>query len=114
MKEVIVIAHEDDHGDKSLCAYVTADSTLTVGELKQSLSKVLPNYMVPAYFIQLDHMPLTSNGKIDRKSLPSPEENIQTGSEYIEPRTGVEKQLLPIWQDVLAVKKISVKDSFLM
>lgn len=112
VKEVIVMSHEDDHGDKSLCAYFTADSTLTVGELKQSLSKVLPNYMVPAYFIQLDHMPLTSNGKIDRKSLPSPEENIQTGSEYIEPQTGVEKQLLPIWQDVLAVKKISVKDHF--
>ncbi|PQP81878.1 non-ribosomal peptide synthetase [Paenibacillus sp. PCH8] len=112
VNEVIVIAQEDDNGDKSLCAYFTANSTLTVGEMKQSLSNVLPNYMVPAYFVQLDHMPLTSNGKINRKSLPSPEENIQTGSEYIEPRTGVEKQLLPIWQDVLAVRKISVKDRF--
>lgn len=112
VKEVIVIAHEHENGDKSLCAYFTSDITQTVGELKQMLSTRLPDYMVPAYFIQLDHMPLTSNGKINRRSLPLPQQNIQTGNEYIEARTSMEKTLLPIWQDVLGVNKISVKDSF--
>lgn len=112
VEEVIVIAQEDNHGDPSLCAYFTAVNTLTVRDLKESLSAILPSYMVPAYFIQLDQMPLTSNGKMNRRLLPLPEENIQTGSEYVEPRTSMEKQLLPIWQDVLAVKKISIKDNF--
>ncbi|NEW06400.1 amino acid adenylation domain-containing protein [Paenibacillus sp. SYP-B3998] len=112
VKEVIVIAQEADNGDKSLCAYFTAEYTLTVKEIKEKVSSDLPSYMVPSYFIQLDQMPLTPNGKIDRRSLPVPEENIQTGREYVEPRTLVEEQLLSIWQDVLDVKKISVKDPF--
>ncbi|KAA8786040.1 amino acid adenylation domain-containing protein [Paenibacillus amylolyticus] len=112
VKEVIVIAHEDENGDKSLCAYFTADSEKTVRELKQNLAALLPNYMVPAYFIELDNMPLTSNGKINRRLLPPPLENIQTGSEYIEPRTSLEKTLLPIWEDVLGIDKISIRDSF--
>ncbi|MEW9697561.1 amino acid adenylation domain-containing protein [Paenibacillus sp. SI8] len=112
IREVIILAREDDNGDKSLCAYYTADYTLTVKEIKEIISSDLPNYMVPAYFIRLDQMPLTPNGKIDRRSLPAPEENIQTGNEYVEPRTLVEQQLLSIWQDVLDVNKISVKDPF--
>ncbi|MGQ8873040.1 amino acid adenylation domain-containing protein [Paenibacillus sp. TSA_86.1] len=112
VNEVIVVAHEDENGDKSLCAYFTADFEKTVGELKQNLSILLPNYMVPAYFIQLDELPLTSNGKVNRRLLPPPLENIQTGSEYIEPRTSMEKTLLPIWKDVLGIDQISIKDSF--
>lgn len=57
-------------------------------------------------------MPLTSNGKVNRRLLPPPLENMLTGSDYIEARTSTEKALLPIWKDVLGVDKISIKDSF--
>ncbi|WP_366295333.1 amino acid adenylation domain-containing protein [Paenibacillus sp. AN1007] len=112
VKEAIVTAHEDTDGDKSLCAYFTADFEQTAAALKQTLSTMLPNYMVPAYFIQLQKMPLTSNGKVNRRLLPPPLENMLTGSDYIEARTSTEKALLPIWKDVLGVDKISIKDSF--
>ncbi|OAB44324.1 non-ribosomal peptide synthetase [Paenibacillus glacialis] len=112
VKEVIVTVHEDDHGDKSLCAYFIADDMLTVKELKEKVSNELPSYMVPAYFIQMDQMPLTPNGKVDRRLFPAPEENIQTGRDYVEPRTSVEEQLLSVWQDVLGVNEISIKDPF--
>ncbi|MGP3781595.1 AMP-binding enzyme [Bacillus sp. 4A_MP3] len=74
IKEAIVIAREID-GETSLCAYYTAQHALTAGELREELSRQLPSYMIPAYFVQLEEMPLTFNGKIDRKSLPSPRES---------------------------------------
>ncbi|WP_010503429.1 non-ribosomal peptide synthetase, partial [Paenibacillus elgii] len=112
VQEAVVMAREDKIGQKVLCAYLVADKELTVGELRSALSKELPGYMVPSYFVQLAQMPLTPNGKIDRKALPAPEGAIQTGVEYVAPRTRVEAQLEQIWKDVLGPQSISVKDNF--
>ncbi|WP_257207177.1 condensation domain-containing protein, partial [Bacillus thuringiensis] len=75
-------------------------------------SQELPDYMIPSYFVQLMQMPLTPNGKVDRKALPEPEGNLQTGIEYVAPRTRVEKQLIEIWKEVLFNEHIGIKHNF--
>ncbi|WP_211234360.1 non-ribosomal peptide synthase/polyketide synthase, partial [Paenibacillus taiwanensis] len=112
VRETIVIAREDVGGDKQLCAYFVADRLLTVGELRSELAEELPAYMIPAYFVQLERMPLTSNGKVDRKALPAPEGSINTGSQYIAPRSTLEAQLADIWQEVLGLATVGVNDNF--
>ncbi|MNW30670.1 Plipastatin synthase subunit E [compost metagenome] len=112
VQEVIVLAREDEGGEKLLCAYLVADKQLTVSELRGKLSQEMPGYMIPSHFVQLEQMPLTSNGKTDRKALPAPEGSVNTGAEYIVPRTPLEEQLVRVWQEILGPVKIGVKDSF--
>ncbi|MFL0253364.1 AMP-binding enzyme, partial [Clostridium neuense] len=71
IKETVVLA-KGEVGSKYLCAYYVGEKEYTVGELREELKKSLPDYMVPAYFIKLESMPLTPNGKVDRKVLPEP------------------------------------------
>ncbi|MGG0755059.1 amino acid adenylation domain-containing protein [Brevibacillus laterosporus] len=110
--EAVVTARQDHTGQKHLCAYFVAKQQLTVSELRSSLSQDLPTYMIPSYFIQLEQFPLTSNGKIDRKVLPSPEGKLHLGVEYEAPQTPMEVQLVEIWQEILGVSKIGRKDNF--
>jgi len=115
IKETVVLARQHESGGNYLSAYFVAQSPEhpTVSQLREFLSKRLPDYMIPAYFIQLDSIPLTSTGKIDRKALPKPGETvIDTGSEYMAPVTELEKKLAAIWRDLLAVKRIGVMDDF--
>jgi fengycin family lipopeptide synthetase D len=111
IKEVIVIDKKDSSGEKFLCAYIVAEKQLTVSELREHLLKNLPEYMVPSYFVQLEKMPLTLNGKIDRKALPEPSESAITATEYKAPRNIVEEKLAEIWQQVLKVKKVGIDDN---
>ena len=110
VKEAVVVAKEDEDGQKFLCAYYISASELTPGELREKLARELPEYMVPAYFIQLAKMPLTPNGKIDRKALPQPE--MGTGVEYIAPETSTEEVLVQIWTEVLGTENIGVQHNF--
>ncbi|MBZ9636378.1 non-ribosomal peptide synthase/polyketide synthase [Clostridium sp. FP1] len=112
IKEAIVIDREDENGTKYLCAYLVAEKELTVGELRSYLSQNLPEYMIPSYFVQLEKMPLTPNGKIDRKALPKPDGSIVTGTEYEAPRNEVEEKLVAIWKDVLAAERVGINDNF--
>ena len=112
VKEAVVLAREDKEGNKYLCAYIVDDREITVQEIRDYLSKELPDYMIPSYFVQLDKIPLTSNGKVDRKSLPEPDGSINTGVEYAPPESEAEKKLVEIWQEVLRVDRIGVNDSF--
>ncbi|XYR62130.1 phosphopantetheine-binding protein [Bacillus amyloliquefaciens] len=112
VQEAVVTALEDGVGEKQLCAYFSANTELMVSELRIALSQELPGYMIPSYFIQLKRLPLTANGKIDRKALPAPEGGVQTGIEYVAPRTAAEAQLAHIWQEVLGLPRIGVKDNF--
>ncbi|MDT9151039.1 hypothetical protein RSW37_25240, partial [Escherichia coli] len=80
-------------GSKQLCAYLSGDDSLNTAKLKSHLLNKLPAYMIPAYFVQMEKMPITANGKIDRKALPAPEGNRLTGTEYEAPGTLIEKQL---------------------
>ncbi|PUA36864.1 non-ribosomal peptide synthetase, partial [Paenibacillus elgii] len=112
VQEAIVIAHDDASGQKQLCAYFVADRTMTVGELRGELSGELPGYMIPSHFVQLERMPLTPNGKIDRKALPTPQGNASTGADYVAPRSEEEKVLADVWQAVLGAERVGATDHF--
>ncbi|NGP58574.1 amino acid adenylation domain-containing protein [Paenibacillus thiaminolyticus] len=112
VEEAVVLARQDGGGEKALVAYFVADRTLTVSEMRTSLAQGMPGYMIPSYFVQLERMPLTSNGKVDRKALPEPQGGIQTGVEYVAPRNRTESQLEKIWEEVLGYSGIGVLDNF--
>ncbi|MGB7606025.1 MAG: amino acid adenylation domain-containing protein, partial [Lutisporaceae bacterium] len=112
VKEVIVTAKEDNSGSKYLCAYLVGERDFTVGELRQHLGKELPDYMIPSYFVQLEKLPLTVNGKIDRKALPEPDGSMASGITYEAPTNAVEEKLVTIWQEILKIDKIGIRDNF--
>ena len=111
VKECVVIDREKE-GDKYLCAYIVSGKEVDVPEVRNKLSKILPGYMIPSYIMQVDSIPLTPNGKIDRRALPVPEIDI-TG-EYIAPENEVETKLVEIWSEVLGIEKekISITANF--
>ncbi|BBB93454.1 MAG TPA: non-ribosomal peptide synthetase [Methylomusa anaerophila] len=113
IKEAVVVTKESKEGSKYLCGYVVTQEELNVAEVKEYLAKELPDYMVPAYIIQLEKIPLTSSGKADRKVLPDPDSSMMTaGTEYEAPRNETEKILVEIWQEVLGTKGIGINDNF--
>jgi amino acid adenylation domain-containing protein len=115
IKDAIVIAREDNN-DKYLCAYIIARANETIpielSGIREYLSNRLPDYMVPAYFVQLDEIPLTPNGKLDRKALPVPK--IKAGDKFEAPRDRIEKKLVEIWSGVLGIEKekLGINDNF--
>ncbi|WP_242674839.1 non-ribosomal peptide synthetase, partial [Niastella populi] len=107
------MAKENESGEKELVAYITSNVEQNTLDLRSCLKDRLPGYMVPAYFVQLEAMPLTANGKVDKKSLPDPEGlGLTSGVEYIAPRTALEEKLVKIWQQVLQRENIGVLDDF--
>jgi amino acid adenylation domain-containing protein len=115
IKEVVIIACDDVRGDKSLVAYVVFQSNLILSakELRLEIQHQLPSYMLPSAFIFLDALPLTPNSKIDRTALPTPDLTKSTpGTKLVTPRNTVEQKLIEIWEEVLEVHPISIKDSF--
>jgi acyl-coenzyme A synthetase/AMP-(fatty) acid ligase/acyl carrier protein len=102
--QVVVIARAiNNASDKELIAYTTGE--VTADELKIYLKEKLPSYMVPNYYVRLDSIPLTSNGKVDRKALPDPDGTGMSQGEYVAPRTSTEKQLVKIWSEVLGTEE---------
>ncbi|MCX7920657.1 MAG: amino acid adenylation domain-containing protein, partial [Clostridia bacterium] len=112
VNEVVVTAKEDRDGNKYLCAYMVAEGTLNTLALKEHLTGILPDHMVPSHFIVLEKMPLTPNGKIDRKALPEPEYTSLQATEYIAPASRAEKKLGRLWQEVLGVEQVGMIDNF--
>ncbi|MCX7568802.1 amino acid adenylation domain-containing protein [Tumebacillus sp. DT12] len=116
IREAVVIAREDEPGDKRLVAYlvpVTGQVVPTASELRQYLTDRLPAYMIPSFFVALDSLPLTSSGKTDRKALPAPTiQRIAFEREYVAPRDHREEELVQIWRDLLDVEEIGVHDNF--
>ncbi len=113
IKEAVVLAHDATGGDKYICAYFAADKKYGIFELRENLSKVLPNYMIPSYFVNLEKIPLTANGKIDRKALPDPRENsLLDNIKYKPPQNAVEKILVQVWEKVLGRKEIGIDQDF--
>lgn len=97
--------------DKFLCAYYTANKKIDTMQLKNYLGSVLPSYMSPRFFIQLDKLPLTINGKIDKKSLPQNFNN-DTNKKVLEPKDETQKKLLAIWKYILGNNEISIDQNF--
>jgi amino acid adenylation domain-containing protein len=110
VKESVVLSREDSVGDKYLAAYFVSDEEIPHEELRVHLLKKLPDYMIPSYFVQLEKIPLTPNGKVDRKALPKPE--LKAGDSYIAPRDEIEKKLTVIWSEILDQTSIGINDNF--
>lgn len=113
VKETAVLALQDKQtGDKFLCAYlVLHDNEFDIVNLKQKLLENIPSYMVPSYFVKLAEIPLTSNGKLDRRALPWPTV-ADLHVDYQPPRNDMEKKLVAVWQELLDVKAIGITHNF--
>jgi aryl carrier-like protein len=112
VREAVVIVREDIPGDKRLVAYVTSDQqAITVATVREALTGKLPNYMLPSAVVRLDAMPLTPNGKIDRKALPAPDTGRSARREFVAPRTEQEKTLSAIWAEVLHLERVGIQDN---
>ncbi|HEU5229109.1 MAG TPA: amino acid adenylation domain-containing protein, partial [Ktedonobacteraceae bacterium] len=115
VRETVVIVREDQPGTKLLVAYVVAEQTgaVTGDQLSTWLRGHLPPYMVPANFVFLEQLPLSPNGKVDRRALPAPEqERSGQATSYIAPRTAIEEILAGIWMQILHLERVSVFDNF--
>ncbi|MBN1147165.1 MAG: amino acid adenylation domain-containing protein, partial [Anaerolineales bacterium] len=113
VKQVAVLMREDQPGDKRLVAYLSLERGANLGatELRAYLKTRLPEYMLPAAFVFLDELPLNPNGKVDRKALPAPAME-RTGAAYLAPRDDLEKRLCQLWEDLLGVRPVGVRDDF--
>ncbi|NOK38903.1 amino acid adenylation domain-containing protein, partial [Corallococcus exercitus] len=110
VKDAVVLVREDVPGDRRLVAYVVADAT-DASALREHLKQHLPEYMVPAAFVALPALPLTANGKVDRKALPAPD-FAGDDREHVPPRTGTEERLAGLWRPLLGVTRVGATDSF--
>ena len=118
IRESVTIATPSPQGEKRLVAYLiptsdSVDEAPTADDLREHLRERLPEYMVPAFFLPLETWPLTPNGKLDRKALPSPEaDTAGTKREYVAPETETEELLVTICSELLGVEKLGVHDDF--
>jgi acyl-CoA synthetase (AMP-forming)/AMP-acid ligase II/acyl carrier protein len=120
IKEAVVVLKVNPGGDQSLCAYVvpvspTLLTSINAAELRQMLLVQLPHYMIPSFIVPMEKMPLTPNGKINRKALPEPElsrTGLGTDATYVEPGSDNEKAIAQIWKDILHLEDIGIHDNF--
>lgn len=113
--EAVVVLREDEPGNPRLVAYVRpADGdAMSVGKLRDELKRLLPDYMIPSAFVRLDRMPLTTNGKVDRASLPPPDrQRPEQSAEFAAPRNDLERALAEIHRNVLNLDRVGVHDNF--
>ncbi|MGD2087372.1 MAG: non-ribosomal peptide synthase/polyketide synthase [Candidatus Aminicenantes bacterium] len=117
ISEAVVVSKEDEKGDGYLCAYIvpiasTSNEAINITDLRNDLSMLLPDYMIPPYFVALEAFPLTPSGKVDRKALPEPDKD--TGATYVAPRDEMEEKLAHVWSEVLGIEKdkIGIETNF--
>ena len=110
IKDCAVIAKADASGDKAIYAYYTSDNEVAVSEIRDSISGKLPEYMIPAYMMQIESIPVTRNGKLDKRALPEIE--AKATREYVAPRNDIEEKICTIFSEILNVERVGVKDSF--
>ncbi|MCP5005240.1 MAG: amino acid adenylation domain-containing protein [Planctomycetes bacterium] len=115
VKQVVVMAREDEPDNKRLVAYIVPEEDFkpSTSELSVFLKKKLPEYMIPSVFIKLDSLPLTPNGKVDRKALPVPDQKRpELNKEFTAPSTTTEIKLAEIFSGLLKLKEVGVNDNF--
>jgi acyl-coenzyme A synthetase/AMP-(fatty) acid ligase len=112
VRQALVLAREDRPGDRQLVAYVVPDEGRTVESrgLREWTAERVPDYMVPAAFVVLDKLPLTFNGKTDRRALPPPAR--EAAEAFVAPRSGLEREIAAAWEEVLEVERVGVDDNF--
>ncbi|HEX2094053.1 MAG TPA: AMP-binding protein, partial [Longimicrobiaceae bacterium] len=116
LAQAAVVARESAAQGRHLVAYVVArrgEPIPTAGELRDFLSRTLPEYMIPSAFVALDALPLTPNGKVDRAALPAPPAvRPALSAPYVAPRTEAERQVAAVWEEVLGITGIGAEDGF--
>ena len=114
VEQGVVIVREDTPGNKQLVAYIVpGECQPTIQEIRQFLKIQLPDYMIPEAFVVLETMPLTPNGKVDRRALPKPEEiNQEIPTNFITPQTDLQVQIAEIWEEVLHIQSIGINQNF--
>lgn len=113
VREAVVVAREDTPGEKRLAAYVTTHERVSASDLISHAQTQLPAYMLPSACVFLEQMPLTPNGKIDRRALPAPSVQQQEPQEgYVAPTRVSEMQLAGIWEELLEARPIGIRDNF--
>ncbi len=115
VREIVVLARQDETGEKLLTAYIVphSNSRYTNSKLRSFLQQQLPNYMVPSAFVMLESLPLTANGKVDRHKLPAPSrERPQLEQAYIAPQSDLERLLARILSELLKIDRVGIDDNF--
>ncbi|HWG99355.1 MAG TPA: condensation domain-containing protein, partial [Pilimelia sp.] len=113
--QVVVVARQDQPGVKRLVAYLVpahGAAPPSVGELREFLGRSLPDYMVPAAFVTLDALPVSPNGKVDRRALPAPAPETAGAADHDPPATAAERAVAEIWAEVLGVERVGATDNF--
>ncbi|MEH2199086.1 non-ribosomal peptide synthetase [Nostoc sp.] len=113
VRETVVVVREDQPGEKLLVAYIVPNcEKLTIYQLRDFLKEKLPSYMIPATFVLLSTLPITSNGKVNRKALPAPDKYSLLEEDFVAPRTPIEEVLAAIWTQVLNLERVGIYDNF--
>ena len=110
--QAVVLARADDGGNKRLVGYIVPKGGFNKDAIVAYLKNRLPDYMIPLLFVELEKLPLTANGKVDKRALPEPDVNSLKANDYVAPRNETENTLIAIWQEVLRLDKIGVHDNF--
>jgi amino acid adenylation domain-containing protein len=117
VREAVVQLREDRPGDQRLVAYVVAErgAAPTVEELRRFAGEKLPDFMLPSAFVFLEALPITPNGKLDRRALAPPAADGMSGAHtYVAPRDEVERALVQLWEEILDVRPVGVADDFFL
>ncbi|MGY0034985.1 non-ribosomal peptide synthetase [Pedobacter sp. NJ-S-72] len=112
ISQAVVLVKTDDNGNKRLVGYVVANSDFDKERVVLRLKEKLPEYMIPTFFIELESLPLTDNGKVDKKALPDPDAAALLTTAYVAPRNETEQELANIWQELLGVQRVGIYDNF--
>ncbi|MEL6606251.1 MAG: amino acid adenylation domain-containing protein, partial [Cyanobacteria bacterium J06614_10] len=115
VQNAVVLARENEPGKLMLCAYIVCPPGVEIeaAVLRRSLKQTLPDYMVPSYVVNLDELPLTRTGKVDRKALPAPDSShLAIANEYVAPRNEIETTLAELWSALLDVSPVGIESSF--
>ena len=110
IKNCAVVARPDSNGENALFAYFVADETISVKDIRKELGESLPSYMIPSYIMQINEIPVTNNGKLDKRALAKID--IVSDREYIEPVTEMEKKLCNIFNEILVRKQTGIDEDF--
>jgi acyl-coenzyme A synthetase/AMP-(fatty) acid ligase/acyl carrier protein len=112
VQQAVVLAKADKEGQKRLVGYIVHEGRFEKQAIIDYLKNKLPEFMIPTLWMELERMPLTPNGKIDRRALPDPDVTELLASEYVSPQSGLEQQLAVIWQDILQLERVGIRDNF--
>jgi acyl transferase domain-containing protein/acyl carrier protein len=113
IKEAVVAVKQDRHNERYLCGYYVSERELPAEELRAHLSRQLPDYIIPAFFVRLEQLPLTRSGKVDGTALPEPtRDQLQLETAFLAPQNHLEKRIAGVWKKILKINKIGVNDNF--